>query len=633
MTTDAADQCHARCGKSDARPAASGLRRPHRRAHRARLLLVDLQRDYLDRPGLVPHEPTLLAEVATLLDGLPRGGRARRPRPHHRPRRRQRRHAALARDPEPLPCVDGTPGARAAARARSSCPGELVARKQHYRGFADPRSRPLAARARRDPRGHRRHLHARLRARDGPRRLRARLRGGRSRRTRWQRRPGARRRDLPVARRAGPRPSAAPRRSSAPAARPAPPTPASGQLSPVADAEGAQQLPTREECRLGGGLRGRRRCRPAAAAAAAELPAAQLPWRSGRLGSAVRAGLLDAWADVLRARGRRARGDHRRRGRASRGRPPATRCAGRSGTCARPRPLPAKGSRPTSSSPTGSGCGTCRSASSGILMPWNNPLALPCGKIAPALALGNAVVFKPAPEGARTAAAADAHAGRGRHCPTGLVTLVNGDARTGAGDRPRAARRRDRRHRIDRHRPGHRRRLRRTGHPAAGRARRQQRRDRAGRRRPRRRRAGPRPQRLRLRRPAMHGDPAVRRRRPRSSTSSPDGPSHGDRAASGRRCRGRGHRCRPAHLDGRTRPRGRRGRPTPSPTGPCCSRAGAIPDGLEHGAWYAPTLLRADDRAAAIVQVETFGPVAVIQSGDGSRRGDRRWPTASSRAC
>jgi aldehyde dehydrogenase (NAD+) len=67
----------------------------------------------------------------------------------------------------------------------------------------------------------------------------------------------------------------------------------------------------------------------------------------------------------------------------------------------------------------------------GILMPWNNPLALPCGKIAPALALGNAVVFKPAPEGARTAALlmrtlADAG------LPADLVTLVNGDAAVGA---------------------------------------------------------------------------------------------------------------------------------------------------------------------------------------------------------
>ena len=45
----------------------------------------------------------------------------------------------------------------------------------------------------------------------------------------------------------------------------------------------------------------------------------------------------------------------------------------------------------------------------GILMPWNNPLALPCGKIAPALGFGNAVVFKPAPEGTLHRARAARH--------------------------------------------------------------------------------------------------------------------------------------------------------------------------------------------------------------------------------
>lgn len=39
-----------------------------------------------------------------------------------------------------------------------------------------------------------------------------------------------------------------------------------------------------------------------------------------------------------------------------------------------------------------------------LLMPWNNPLALPVSNIAPALLAGNAVVLKPAPEAVRTAA-------------------------------------------------------------------------------------------------------------------------------------------------------------------------------------------------------------------------------------
>ncbi len=39
----------------------------------------------------------------------------------------------------------------------------------------------------------------------------------------------------------------------------------------------------------------------------------------------------------------------------------------------------------------------------GIIMPWNNPLALPVSNIAPALLAGNAVIFKPAPEAVHTA--------------------------------------------------------------------------------------------------------------------------------------------------------------------------------------------------------------------------------------
>jgi len=67
----------------------------------------------------------------------------------------------------------------------------------------------------------------------------------------------------------------------------------------------------------------------------------------------------------------------------------------------------------------------------GILMPWNNPVALPAGKIAPALAFGNGVVFKPAPEGTASAYALLAeYADAG--LPADLVALVTGDARTGA---------------------------------------------------------------------------------------------------------------------------------------------------------------------------------------------------------
>ncbi|MBS0265821.1 MAG: aldehyde dehydrogenase family protein, partial [Planctomycetes bacterium] len=66
----------------------------------------------------------------------------------------------------------------------------------------------------------------------------------------------------------------------------------------------------------------------------------------------------------------------------------------------------------------------------GLVTPWNNPLAIPLGKLAPALLYGNTVVWKPAIPGAGIA---------GRICellresggPAGAVTLIQGDNRTG----------------------------------------------------------------------------------------------------------------------------------------------------------------------------------------------------------
>jgi len=64
------------------------------------------------------------------------------------------------------------------------------------------------------------------------------------------------------------------------------------------------------------------------------------------------------------------------------------------------------------------------------LTPWNNPLAIPLGKIAPALAFGNAVVLKPAPRGqvvAEVLLATLARAG----LPVELVGLARGGAEVG----------------------------------------------------------------------------------------------------------------------------------------------------------------------------------------------------------
>lgn len=64
-----------------------------------------------------------------------------------------------------------------------------------------------------------------------------------------------------------------------------------------------------------------------------------------------------------------------------------------------------------------------------LITPWNNPLAIPAGKLAPALAFGNGCVWKPSPRAPRCALAlhrALCDAG----LPTGLVQLVAGDAET-----------------------------------------------------------------------------------------------------------------------------------------------------------------------------------------------------------
>lgn len=65
----------------------------------------------------------------------------------------------------------------------------------------------------------------------------------------------------------------------------------------------------------------------------------------------------------------------------------------------------------------------------GLITPWNNPLAIPIGKLAPALAYGNAVVWKPALQATQTSRLVMeclAEAGLDH-----VVALVTGDADTG----------------------------------------------------------------------------------------------------------------------------------------------------------------------------------------------------------
>ncbi len=65
----------------------------------------------------------------------------------------------------------------------------------------------------------------------------------------------------------------------------------------------------------------------------------------------------------------------------------------------------------------------------GLITPWNFPLAIPLWKAAPALAFGNAVLLKPAPEA--TACALRLAELLAPHLPDGLLHVLPGDAETG----------------------------------------------------------------------------------------------------------------------------------------------------------------------------------------------------------
>lgn len=66
-----------------------------------------------------------------------------------------------------------------------------------------------------------------------------------------------------------------------------------------------------------------------------------------------------------------------------------------------------------------------------LVTPWNNPVAIPAGKLAPALALGNAALWKPAPAATRLALRL-LELGREAGVPDGLVALLAGDRTTAA---------------------------------------------------------------------------------------------------------------------------------------------------------------------------------------------------------
>jgi alpha-ketoglutaric semialdehyde dehydrogenase len=353
------------------------------------LLLVDLQRDYLDRPGLVPDEHAVVSAAAQLLEGFRTAGA---PVAHVRTLVRADGSDAMPHwrtSEAALPCVEGTPGAGPPA-ALAERPGELVARKRFYDGFADPRLDP------------------------------------------WLRSRGVT--EVVIA---GVYTHACVRETALAAYE------RGYRVVIASDAVGSDRPEHAEltyawltgraaHFRCGDEIVGTLPPAPVDAAdevsaAATRAATAQEAW--ARQPVDARAAALDAWADVLAAREDElvdaiVREVHKVRGAAV---DEVRRAIGHVRTAAT---LARSGVVDEVSVADGVRVRHVPVGVVGILMPWNNPLALPCGKIAPALAFGNGVVFKPAPEGRATAGLLmDTLAAAG--LPAGLVGLVHGGPSTG----------------------------------------------------------------------------------------------------------------------------------------------------------------------------------------------------------
>ena len=180
--------------------------------------------------------------------------------------------------------------------------------------------------------------------------------------------------------------------------------------------------------------------------------------------------------------------------------------------------------------------------------PFNGPVNLLIQKVAPALAVGNAVVVKPSPPGTEVALLM-AEAVKKAGVPDGLFNVVPGGRETAqAARRPSAGRRR---HRHRQHRRRQRACTRRRRQEIRRRARLQRGEHRLRRRRSRRRRDAHRRRRLRGERPAMHLG-AARDRRAAGLRPFPRAVRRGREEAQGRRSRGHRDRCR---ADGQQRGR------------------------------------------------------------------------------
>ena len=581
------------------------------------LLLVDLQHDYLARPGLTPPAPIVVTRAACLLDsfrvlGLPVvhvQTRTRADGSDRMPHWRERDITA---------CVEGTPGAEPPPSLRPRA-DELVATKQHYRGFADPALDPWL-RSRGVERvvvaGIYTHACVRETAVDAYERgydvwIAADAVGS------TEPAHAAASRSWLEGRVAKFRPTPAMLTDLGLTPSPYEDGPDRVEVTahPAAVIAGTSVAPDDHErvrhhdpCRSERVLTEVPLARAGEVRRAAEVAATErVAWATRP--AEERAGALDVWADVLEDRGdalvecivqevgkpvagaadevRRAVGHVRTAAQLLRSALVDDRRVA-DGVMVRHRPVGVLG----------------------IVMPWNNPLALPCGKIAPALAFGNAVVFKPAPEGATSALAVlDSLSEAG--IPPGLVGLVMGAAETAEAivDEPL----------VDA--------IAVTGSVATGRA--------------LAARCGARAKPLQA---ELGGNNAAIVLADADLDAVVPALVRGAYSYSGQRCTAIRRFVVEASIADAFEARAGAvvdelvvGDPHDATTdvGPLISaaardrvdaavtrarddgarvvRGGFVPSHLAHGAWYAPTLLAAADRASAIVQDETFGPVAVVQ--------------------
>jgi acyl-CoA reductase-like NAD-dependent aldehyde dehydrogenase/nicotinamidase-related amidase len=398
---------------------------------RPALLLVDLQADFLDRPGLVPAKAAVIEQCGRLLAGC----RALKVPVLHV-------HTLVRADgSDRMPhwkrsgywaCVEGTPGCRPPP-ALAAAGGEAVFRKTVFSGFSNPgleaglrdlgadtlilaglylhscvRAAALDAYARgldvwivSDAVGSTEPLHAAV-----------------SRRYLEGRAASFVVLDEILSRLGTPRPS--PRPSTDP---PVPVACIAGEWRPAAGhPRTLKRNPARWDDVLGEV--------PMAAredvAAAAHAGEACAVWR--RMEPSARLALLEAWADRLSARAGALAdlmaleaGKPISDARGELDRAIALIATARRVAADREAPVPA-GAKGVSA----------RRRSHGVLAvitPWNNPVAIPVGKLAPALAFGNTVVWKPSWQAPRTAVAVMESLLESGF-PDGAVNMVIGDAET-----------------------------------------------------------------------------------------------------------------------------------------------------------------------------------------------------------